>query len=69
MLQEFNRDLLELADSINNKDNKRFRSKLWSMFSKMRQSNTKGFYIDKVDRLCILLTGENYETLFINGIK
>ena len=68
MLTEFNKDLLELAETIKSKDNKAFRVKVLRMLDKMQMSNTKQFYMNKINKLCELLTGECYEVLFIKGV-
>lgn len=68
MLTEFNKDLLELAETIKSKDNKAFRVKILRMLDKMQMSNTKQFYMDKINKLCELMTGECYEMLFIKGV-
>lgn len=69
MQTEFEKDILELKAIIEQRENKAFRKKLLQMIDKMQCSNTKAVYKNIIDRLCVGMTGEHYETLFIKGIK
>ena len=68
MSAEFRDDLRELAEHLLNKDTKKFRQQIIRMFDKMQVTNTKKYYIEKIDKMCKLTTGETYERLFLLGI-
>lgn len=69
MRTEFEKDILELKSAIEKRENKNFRQKLIQMMDKMQCSNTKAVYKNIIDKLCVGMTGEHYETLFIKGIE
>lgn len=60
---------MELKKTIEERENKAFRKKLIQMIDKMQMSNTKTYYKNVIDKLCVGMTGEHYETLFIKGIR
>ena len=69
MRTEFEKDILDLKEAIEARENKTFRKKLIQMMDKMQCSNTKAVYKNIIDKLCVGMTGEHYETLFIKGME
>ena len=69
MRTEFENDIINLAEIICSKNTKEFRRKLLSMFDKMQVSNTKQFYKEAINRVCMLLAGNSYEALFMRGFE
>ena len=69
MRTEFEKDIIELAEIIVAKDSKGFKRKLLGMFDKMQISNTKQFYKEAINRVCMRLAGNSYEALFIRGFE
>lgn len=69
MRTEFEKDIMELKRTIEEREDKAFRRKLIDMMDKMQCSNTKMIYKNAIDKLCLGMTGEHYETLFIKGLK
>ena len=68
-LTEFEKDLINLNKTIEEKDIKAYRQTLMSMFNKMQTSNTKQFYKSAINRLTVAKTGEHYDNLFLLGFK
>ena len=69
MRTEFEKDIIELAEIIVAKDSKGFKRKLLGMFDKMQISNTKQFYKEVINRVCMRLSNQPYEVLFIKGFE
>lgn len=69
MKTEFDKDMHILAEHLLNKDTSNFRRQIARMFGKMQMTNTKAYYVDKIDKLCKLVTEKSYEELFLLGIN
>ena len=68
-LTEFEKDLINLNKTIEEKDIEGYRMVINYMFHKMQCSNTKQYYKDTIDRLTLAKTGEHYDNLFMLGFK
>ena len=66
---EFDKDLVDLIEAINSKNLKGYRVKLLDIVDKWQLSNTKQYYKNRVDKVCMLTTGRHYEEIFINGFE
>ena len=68
-LTEFEKDLISLNKTIEEKNIEGYRIVINYMFHKMQCSNTKQYYKDVIDRLTLAKTGEHYDNLFFVGFK
>ena len=69
MKTEFETDIMVLKAAIEKRENETFRKILLRILEKTQVSNTKEYYLKKVDDICLSLMGKSSGSLLLQGLE
>lgn len=69
MKTELETDIMVLKDAIKKRESAAFRKVLLRILEKTQVSNTKEYYLKKVDDMCLSLMGERSSSLLLQGLE
>ena len=69
MKTEFETDIINLKATIEKRENVAFRKLILRILEKTQNSNTKKYYLKRVDDICLSLTGKRSGSLLLQGIE